>query len=170
MATPGSGSDILFGIGGTPEGVIAACAIQCMGGAILGRLFARNEDERRTAVEQGYDLDRVLTTDDLVSGDEVFFAATGISNGDLLKGVALLGRRGQHREPRDALEDRNDPQDPGHAPLAEADALLGRQVRLTPSRRSLEGELRTATNPCPPAAGSAQAWVSRGGGARRCST
>ncbi len=91
VATPGSGSDILFGIGGTPEGVIAACAIQCMGGAILGRLFARNEDERRTAVEQGYDLDRVLTTDDLVSGDEVFFAATGISNGDLLKGVRYWG-------------------------------------------------------------------------------
>ncbi len=91
VATPGSGSDILFGVGGTPEGVIAACAIQCMGGAILGRLFARNDDERAAAVEQGYDLDRVLTTDDLVSGDEVFFAATGISNGDLLKGVRYWG-------------------------------------------------------------------------------
>ncbi len=91
VATPGSGSDILFGVGGTPEGVIAACAIQCMGGAILGRLYARNDEERAAAVEQGYDLDRVLTTDDLVSGDEVFFAATGISNGDLLKGVRYWG-------------------------------------------------------------------------------
>jgi fructose-1,6-bisphosphatase II len=91
VATPGSGSDILFGVGGTPEGVIAACAIQCMGGAILGRLIARNDEERAAALEQGYDLDRVLTTDDLVSGDEVFFAATGISNGDLLKGVRYWG-------------------------------------------------------------------------------
>ncbi len=91
VATPGSGSDILFGIGGTPEGVIAACAIQCMGGAILGRLHARNDEERKAAIDQGYDLNRVLTTDDLVSGDEVFFAATGISNGDLLKGVRYWG-------------------------------------------------------------------------------
>jgi fructose-1,6-bisphosphatase II len=91
VATPGSGSDILFGIGGTPEGVIAACAIQCMGGAILGRLYARNDEERKAALDGGYDLDRILTTDDLVSGDEVFFAATGISNGDLLKGVRYWG-------------------------------------------------------------------------------
>jgi fructose-1,6-bisphosphatase II len=91
VATPGSGSDILFGVGGTPEGVIAACAIQCMGGAIIGRLWPRDEDERRAALDAGYDLDRILTTDDLVSGDEVFFAATGISNGDLLKGVRYWG-------------------------------------------------------------------------------
>ena len=91
VATPGSGSDILFGIGGTPEGVIAACAIQCMGGAIFGRLIARNDEERTAADAGGYDLERVLTTDDLVSGDEVFFAATGISNGDLLKGVRYWG-------------------------------------------------------------------------------
>ena len=91
VATPGSGSDILFGIGGTPEGVIAACAIQCMGGAILGRLYPRNEDEKRAALDAGYDLDRILTTDDLVSGDDVFFAATGISDGDLLKGVRYWG-------------------------------------------------------------------------------
>ncbi len=91
VATPGSGADILFGVGGTPEGVIAACAIQCMGGAILGRLWPRNEDERKQALDAGYDLDQILTTDDLVSGDEVFFAATGISNGDLLKGVRYWG-------------------------------------------------------------------------------
>ncbi len=91
VATPGSGSDILFGVGGTPEGVIAACAIQCMGGAILGRLVARDDTERTAALEGGFDLEKILTTDDLVSGDEVFFAATGISNGDLLKGVRYWG-------------------------------------------------------------------------------
>jgi fructose-1,6-bisphosphatase II len=90
-ATANSGSDILFGIGGTPEGVIAACAIQCLGGAILGRLWPRNDEERAAALDAGYDLDKVLTTDDLVSGEEVFFAATGISNGDLLKGVRYRG-------------------------------------------------------------------------------
>jgi fructose-1,6-bisphosphatase II len=91
VATEGSGADILFGIGGTPEGVTAACAIQCLGGAIYGRLWPRNEDEKRAALDAGYDLDKILTTDDLVSGDEVFFAATGISNGDLLRGVRYWG-------------------------------------------------------------------------------
>ena len=86
-AWPDSGSDILFGIGGTPEGVIAACALKALGGAILGRLYARNDEERRAALDGGYDLDRVLTTDDLVSSDDVFFAATGISDGELVKGV-----------------------------------------------------------------------------------
>ncbi len=86
-AWPGSGSDILFGIGGTPEGVIAACALKALGGAILGRLFPRNEEERRAALDGGYDVDRVLFTDDLVSSDDVFFAATGISDGELVKGV-----------------------------------------------------------------------------------
>ena len=79
--------DILFGIGGTPEGVIAACALKALGGAILGRLFPRNEEERRAALDGGYDVDRVLFTDDLVSSDDVFFAATGISDGELVKGV-----------------------------------------------------------------------------------
>ena len=82
-----TGADVLFGIGGTPEGVIAAAALKCMGGAIQGRLWARNEAERMAAVDLGYDLDLVLTTDDLVSGDNCFFAATGITDGDLLKGV-----------------------------------------------------------------------------------
>ena len=90
-AYPDSGTDILFGIGGTPEGVIAACALKCLGGAIVGRLVARNDDERRAADEQGYDLDRVLTTDELVSGDDVFFSATGISDGDLVRGVRYRG-------------------------------------------------------------------------------
>jgi fructose-1,6-bisphosphatase II len=86
-AWPDSGSDILFGVGGTPEGVIAACALKALGGEIQGRLHARNETERQAALDGGYDLERVLTTDDLVSSDDVFFAATGISDGELVKGV-----------------------------------------------------------------------------------
>ena len=86
-AWPDSGTDILFGIGGTPEGVIAACALKALGGAIIGRLAPRNDEERRAALDGGYDVERVLTTDDLVSSDDVFFAATGISDGDLVKGV-----------------------------------------------------------------------------------
>src|SRR5215467_10806812 len=90
-AWPDSGTDILFGIGGTPEGVIAACALKALGGAILGRLWPRDDDERRAALDAGYDLERVLTIDDLVCGDDVFFAASGITDGDLLKGVRYWG-------------------------------------------------------------------------------
>ena len=86
-ATPRSGVDLLLGIGGTPEGVIAAAALKCLGGAIQGRLWPRDDQERATLLEQGFDLDRVLGTDDLVSGEEVFFAATGITDGSLLRGV-----------------------------------------------------------------------------------
>ena len=84
---PESGVDLLMGVGGTPEGVIAAGAIKCVGGALQGRLWPRNEDERRQLVDAGYDLDRVLTTDDLVSGEDVFVAATGVTTGALLRGV-----------------------------------------------------------------------------------
>jgi len=84
---PGAGTDILFGIGGTPEGVLAAAALKCMGGEIQGRLVARDEGERTAALDGGYDLDAVLTTDDLVQGDNCFFAATGITDGELLQGV-----------------------------------------------------------------------------------
>jgi fructose-1,6-bisphosphatase II len=86
-AWPDSGADILFGIGGTPEGVIAAAALKSMGGAMQGRLWPRDDDERKAAIDQGYDLDQVLTTDVLVAGDNCFFAATGITDGELLKGV-----------------------------------------------------------------------------------
>lgn len=86
-AKVGSGADILFGVGGTPEGVISAAALKCMGGVMQGRLWPRNDGERTAAVEAGYDLDRILTTDDLVQGDNCFFAATGITDGDLLQGV-----------------------------------------------------------------------------------
>ena len=91
VAWRNSGTDVLFGIGGTPEGVIAACALKCLGGSIQGRLYARDDNERRAALDQGYDLDRVLMIDDLVSGDDVFFSATGISDGELLQGVRYWG-------------------------------------------------------------------------------
>lgn len=86
-AWPDSGIDVLMGIGGTPEGVIAACALRAMGGEIQGKLHARNEDELNRGREMGYDFEKVLTIDDLVSSEDVFFAATGITDGELLRGV-----------------------------------------------------------------------------------
>jgi fructose-1,6-bisphosphatase II len=79
--------DLLWGIGGTPEGVISAAAVKCVGGQLLGRLWPRDDDERREALEAGYDLEQVLDRDDLVAGDDVFFSATGITDGDVLEGV-----------------------------------------------------------------------------------
>jgi fructose-1,6-bisphosphatase II len=79
--------DLLMGIGGTPEGVIAAAAIKCLGGALQGKLWPRDEDEKKRLVDAGYDVDRVLTTDDLVAGEDVFVAATGVTSGALLRGV-----------------------------------------------------------------------------------
>ncbi len=90
-AREGTGIDLLLGIGGTPEGIIAACALKCMGGALQGRLWPRDEDERRKALDAGHDLDRVLTIDDLVTSDDVFFVATGITDGELLQGVRYRG-------------------------------------------------------------------------------
>jgi fructose-1,6-bisphosphatase II len=86
-ALPRTEVDLLLGIGGTPEGVVAAAALKCLGGSIQGKLYPRDDDERHALVEEGYDLDRVLGTDDLVAGDDVFFAATGITDGYLLEGV-----------------------------------------------------------------------------------
>jgi fructose-1,6-bisphosphatase II len=86
-AKPGTGVDLLWGIGGTPEGVVSAAALKCMGGEIQGRLWTRNDDERRAAEGAGYDLSKVLTTEDLCGGDEAFFAATGVTDGVLLEGV-----------------------------------------------------------------------------------
>ncbi|MCL4562250.1 MAG: class II fructose-bisphosphatase [Chloroflexi bacterium] len=109
-AWPDSGIDVLMGIGGTPEGVLAACALRAMGGNIQGKLIARTEDELRRGREMGYDVNKVLSMDDLVSSEDVYFAATGITNGDLLRGVdyfshgartdslALRGRTGTVRE------------------------------------------------------------------------
>ena len=82
-----TGVDLLFGTGGTPEGVIAAAALRCLGGSIFARLAPRNEQERKAAIDLGYDLDRILTTTDLCGGEDIFFAATGVTDGALLKGV-----------------------------------------------------------------------------------
>jgi fructose-1,6-bisphosphatase II len=89
-ARPTTGVDLLMGIGGTPEGVIAAAALKCVGGGVQGKLWPRNEEERHELLEAGFDLDRVLTTDDLVSGQDVFVAATGVTTGALLRGVRYL--------------------------------------------------------------------------------
>ncbi len=92
-AQPGTGVDLLMGIGGTPEGVISAAAIKCLGGAMQGKLWPRNEDEHRRLVDAGFDLDRTLTADDLVQGEDVFVAATGVTGGALLRGVRVVGDR-----------------------------------------------------------------------------
>lgn len=89
-ASRGTGVDMLLGIGGTPEGVITAAALKCIGGAMQGRLHPRSEQERKATIEAGYDLNQILTTDDLVAGD-CFFAATGITDGELLRGVRFRG-------------------------------------------------------------------------------
>jgi fructose-1,6-bisphosphatase II len=92
-ADESSSVDVLVGTGGTPEGVIAACAMKCLDGAIFGKLYPRDDGERQAALDAGYDLDKVLTTDDLVSGDDVFFAATGVTDGELLRGVRYTPQR-----------------------------------------------------------------------------
>jgi fructose-1,6-bisphosphatase II len=89
-ARPETGVDLLYGIGGTPEGVISAAALKCVGGGIQGRLWPRTAEERGALIEAGYDLDRVLRTDDLVAGDDVFVAATGVTTGALLRGVRYV--------------------------------------------------------------------------------
>lgn len=96
-ARPETGIDVLMGIGGTPEGIIAACAMKCMGGAIQGKLHPRSDEERAAAAKAGLDLNRVYSTDDLVAGDDHFFAATGITDGELLRGVRFTnsGMRSQ---------------------------------------------------------------------------
>ena len=88
---PEAGIDVLLGIGGTPEGVLAACALKCMGGEIQGQLYPRTPSEAELAIAEGYDLKRVLTTDDLVSSEEIFFAVTGITDGELVGGVNYSG-------------------------------------------------------------------------------
>ncbi len=89
-AIPGSGADMMLGIGGSPEGVIAACALKCLGADFQGRLWPRNDDDRKLAAERGLDLTRVLTIDDLVKSDDVMFACTGVTTGDLLKGIEYV--------------------------------------------------------------------------------
>ncbi len=89
-ARPETGVDLLYGIGGTPEGVISAAALKCVGGGIQGRLWPRTPEEREALLAAGFDLDRVLTTDDLVAGEDVFVAATGVTTGALLRGVRYV--------------------------------------------------------------------------------
>jgi fructose-1,6-bisphosphatase II len=90
--------DLLWGIGGTPEGVISAAALKCYGGGLIGRLYPRDDDERRAAEEAGYDVTRVLDQDELVRGDNCFFSATGVTDGDVLQGVRYEGARGASTE------------------------------------------------------------------------
>jgi len=90
--------DLLWGIGGTPEGVISAAALKCFGGAMIGRLYPRDDEERQAAIDAGYDLDQILTHDDLVKGEDVFFSATGVTDGDVLEGVRYEGVRGASTE------------------------------------------------------------------------
>ena len=90
--------DLLWGIGGTPEGVISATAVKCLGGSQIGRLWPRTDEERDAAVSGGYDLERVLTQDDLVASDDCFFSATGVTDGDVLQGVRYEGARGATTE------------------------------------------------------------------------
>jgi fructose-1,6-bisphosphatase II len=96
--SPDRKADLLWGIGGTPEGVITAAAVKCIGGALVGRLHPRNDEERKAAVDAGYELERVLTHDDLVRGEDVFFSATGVTDGDVLEGVRYEGTRGASTE------------------------------------------------------------------------
>ena len=94
----GTGVNLLWGIGGTPEGVLSAAAIKCLGGEILGRLWPRDDDERQAAIDAGYDLDEVLDANRLVAGQDVFFAATGVTDGELLQGVRYPGGGKAHTE------------------------------------------------------------------------
>ncbi|GIH28916.1 fructose-1,6-bisphosphatase [Acrocarpospora phusangensis] len=90
-ARAGTGVDLMLGVGGTPEGTVAACAMKCLGGVIQGKLWPRDDAERRRALDAGLSLDQVLLTDDLVSSDDVFFAATGVTDGELMRGVRYRG-------------------------------------------------------------------------------
>jgi fructose-1,6-bisphosphatase II len=95
---PDRPADLLWGIGGTPEGVISAAALKCYGGGLIGRLWPRDDDERKAAEDAGYDVTRVLTQDDLVKGDNCFFCATGVTDGDVLEGVRYQGEKGASTE------------------------------------------------------------------------
>jgi fructose-1,6-bisphosphatase II len=90
-SSPDTGIDLLWGIGGTPEGVLTAAAYRCLGGQLRGRLWPRDEEEAQAARDAGYDLDKVLTEEDLCSAENIAFAATGVTNGDLLQGVRYFG-------------------------------------------------------------------------------
>ncbi len=92
-ASPETPVDLLWGVGGTPEGVISAAALKAFGGGLVGKMYPRNDEERQAAIAAGYDLDKQLTQDDLVKGDDTFFSATGVTDGDVLQGVRYVGSR-----------------------------------------------------------------------------
>ena len=141
-----SGADILLGIGGTPEGVITAAALKCMGGELQGRLWPRDEQERAAAIAAGYDLDQVLGTDDLVKGDNCFFAATGITDGELLKGVHFSRHDRVDAVAGHAVEVGHGAPHQRPAPALEAGVVLLDRLRLTPFFAVLRARAtRTAT-------------------------
>ena len=137
-ARPDSGVDLLLGIGGTPEGIIAACAMKCMGGVIQGRLWPQDDAERQKALDAGHDLDpdHILTTDELVNGDDCFFVATGITDGDLMSGVRYRAGRLHHRLARDALAQRHHPLHQERAPALEATRFLRCRLRALTGGRA----------------------------------
>ena len=113
--------DLLWGFGGTPEGVLSAAAIKCLGGRMLGRFWFRSDDERQAALDAGYDVEKVLTDDDLISGTDCYFSATGVTDGDILEGVRYLRQRfGDDRVAGDGLAVGDGPPDPGHPRPGEA--------------------------------------------------
>ena len=126
-----TGIDLMLGIGGTPEGIVAACALKCLGGVIHGKLAPRDDEERRRALEAGHDLDQVLTTDDLVSSDDVFFAATGITDGELMAGVRYRPGGATIALARDAVPLRHDPAHQQRARAVEAERVQLDQVQLS---------------------------------------
>ena len=130
-ARPDTGVDLLLGVGGTPEGIIAACAMKCIGGVIQGQLWPHDDDERQRALDAGHDLDRdfVLATDDLVTGDDCFFVATGITDGELMRGVRYRGGGVHHALAGDALAQRHHPLDQRRAPALEATRSLHDRLR-----------------------------------------
>ena len=130
-----AGVDLLWGIGGTPEGVISAAAIKCIGGQLLGKLWPRDDDERQAAIDAGYDLDETLDVDRLVSGDDVFFAATGVTDGELLQGVRLSRGKATHRVAGDALA-------LGHRAHGHAPATTRRSCARSPGAATAEAAAR----------------------------
>ena len=134
-ATPRSGVDLLLGIGGTPEGVIAAAALKCLGGAIQGRLWPRNDDERNTLVEQGFDLDRVLGTDDLVSGRRGLLRGDGCHRRIAAPRGEVLARRRDDVFDGDALAIGNGPVRRSAASVRETRAILGDPVHTIATQR-----------------------------------
>ena len=142
-----SGADILLGIGGTPEGVITAAAMKCMGGEQQGRLWPRDAAERDAAIAAGYDLDKVLTTDDLVSGDNCFFSATGHHRRRAAQGRPLRRPGRHHAVARDAVEVRHRPPRERAPPDHQAQGLRGDRLRVA-RRRGPSPDIRGVRTRC----------------------